>query len=297
MFWGFIHATLSACTYGLVALLSVPLLREGLSFPTISFYRFILAALMIAPFVVLRARSWKPLLVSKSDIWKLLGLSFFYAGAALTFMAAFNHMDTGIVVTVQFCYPLFVMLIMVLFFGERFRISTAISSLLIVAGVSIFSLQDVLLGASGVNVPFGAMMLTIFSAVLLAFYVVGIQVAKVECKSALVTAMYIMLGTGLFCGLYGIAVGDFSLSSVMTHGKELALIAFVSGAVSNICLVYAVRYVGSSLTAILGGLEPVTAMLAGVYLLGEQATWGNALGVLCILSAVGLVALASRTGR
>ncbi len=294
MLRGFLYAVVAACTYGLIALFSVPLMHEGLSFSTINTFRFGLAALMVLFFVVLRRRSLAPLRVCGSDIGKFLLVSLFYALTALTFMAAFKHMDTGIVVTVQYCYPIVVVFVMAAFFGERLRLSTVASALLICLGVAVFSLQDLMLGSSGVHITAWGMTLTLFCAVFMALYVIAIQVAKFRCQSELVTAMYIMLGTALHCAVYGLVVGELTLPTAVNQWQELLVLAFITGAVSNICLVFAVRYVGSSLTSILGGLEPVTGMLAGVYLLGEEASWGNAIGALCILGAVLMVALVSQ---
>ncbi len=295
MFRGFIYAVVAACSYGLIALFSVPLMAEGLSFSTINTFRFLLASLMVMLFIAVRKRNWRIFVVSKSDMVKFLGVSLFYGLTALSFMAAFLEMDTGIVVTVQYCYPIFVVFCMVAFFGEAFRLSTAISALLIVIGVAIFSLQDVIFGSSGVKITLWGMVLTIFCALCMALYVLGIQVAKFQCTNELVTAMYIMLGTTLFCALYGLGMGDLEIPSSAEHWKQLLVLSFVTGVVANICLVFAVRHVGPSLTSILGGLEPVTGLWAGVYLLNEQATWGNVLGALCILVAVGLVAWKSHS--
>ncbi len=290
MLSGFIYAVVAACSYGLIALFSVPLMGEGLSFSTVNTFRFLLASLMVALFVLVRKRSLRIFVVCKSDMVKFLGVSLFYALTALTFMAAFLEMDTGIVVTVQYCYPIFVVFCMVAFFGESFRMSTAASALLIVLGVAIFSLQDIFFGTSGVKITLWGMFLTIFCAVFMALYVLGIQVAKFQCSNEFVTAMYMMLGTGLYCMLYGFCTGDLQMPSSANQWQQLFTLSLVTGVVANICLVFAVRIVGPSLASILGGLEPATGLWAGVYLLGEPATWGNVLGAICILAAVGLVA-------
>ncbi len=294
MLRGFIYAVTAACTYGLIALFSMPLLAEGLSYSTINALRFGMAGLMVMLFVLMRKKTWRIICVCKMDMLKFFGVSSFYALTALSFMAAFKHMDTGIVVTVQYCYPIFVVFCMVAFFGETFRLSSFIASVLIVIGVAVFSLQDLIFGTQGVRISLWGMVLTLFCSTQMALYVIGIQVAKFKCQNDFVTAMYIMLITGLYCALYGVIMGEFSLPEKTSQWQQLLVLALVTGAVSNLCLVFAVRYVGSTLTAILGGLEPVTGMLAGVYLLGEQASWGNVLGTICILGAVALVAVASQ---
>ncbi len=297
MLRGFIYAVLAACSYGLIGLFSVPLMQEGLSLSTVNFYRFALAAFMVMIFVLVRKRSVKALYVCTSDVVKFLVVSLFYALTVMTVMAAFLVMDTGVVIAVQYCYPLFVVFCMVAFFGERFRLSTVMASLLITVGVAVFSMQDMFFGSSGVNITTWGMTLTLLCALFMALYVLGIQVAKFSCQSEFVTAMYIMWGTALYSALYGCIMGDFDPFVSAQQLQELSLLAFITGVVANICLVFAVRYVGSSLTSILGGLEPVTCMLAGIYFLGEQASWANVLGTACILGAVTLVGVAAQLRR
>jgi EamA-like transporter family. len=51
----------------------------------------------------------------------------------------------------------------------------------------------------------------------------------------------------------------------------------------------AIHYIGSTPTAILGALEPVTAVIIGVMIFGEKMTPGIVLGILLVLIAVLLV--------
>ena len=50
-----------------------------------------------------------------------------------------------------------------------------------------------------------------------------------------------------------------------------------------------IRLIGATRTAILGALEPVTAVFFGILLFGEQLTLRLVLGILVILAAVTVV--------
>ena len=50
-----------------------------------------------------------------------------------------------------------------------------------------------------------------------------------------------------------------------------------------------IRIIGATKTAILGALEPVTAVAVGILVFGEQLTLRLALGILVILAAVTVV--------
>ena len=51
----------------------------------------------------------------------------------------------------------------------------------------------------------------------------------------------------------------------------------------------AIQYIGSTPTAILGALEPVTAIIFGITIFGERMTLRESIGIVMILIAVTLV--------
>lgn len=59
--------------------------------------------------------------------------------------------------------------------------------------------------------------------------------------------------------------------------------------ISLMTMTKAIHYIGSTPTAILGALEPVTALFFGVLVFGEQLTPRIILGVLMIIIAVTLI--------
>ena len=61
--------------------------------------------------------------------------------------------------------------------------------------------------------------------------------------------------------------------------------------ISLLCTAIAIHSIGSTPTAILGALEPVTALFFGVMIFGEQLTPRIVLGILMILVAVTFIAV------
>ena len=66
-------------------------------------------------------------------------------------------------------------------------------------------------------------------------------------------------------------------------------LAILPTALSMICIAQAIHYIGSTPTAILGALEPVTALFFGVLLFHETLTPRLIVGILMILIAVTLI--------
>ena len=70
-------------------------------------------------------------------------------------------------------------------------------------------------------------------------------------------------------------------------------LAIVPAILALVMMVYAAKYIGSTPTAIMGALEPLTAVLIGVFLFGEVFTIRLAFGIVLIFSAVVIIALYS----
>ncbi len=68
-------------------------------------------------------------------------------------------------------------------------------------------------------------------------------------------------------------------------GNLIALAIFPT-AISFLCTTQAVQYIGSTPTAILGALEPVTAVFFGVTIFGESLTLRLCCGIVLIILAV-----------
>jgi len=70
---------------------------------------------------------------------------------------------------------------------------------------------------------------------------------------------------------------------------NLLLLAFLPTLVSNLALVRAIKSIGSTLTSVLGAMEPLTAIVIGVVVFGEMISGTMALGILLIIAAVTII--------
>ena len=73
-------------------------------------------------------------------------------------------------------------------------------------------------------------------------------------------------------------------------------VAIPATAVSNMALVQAIKSIGPTLTSIFGAMEPLTAVVIGVWVFAELFTAKGAAGILLIVAAVSVVVLRSRKG-
>ena len=69
----------------------------------------------------------------------------------------------------------------------------------------------------------------------------------------------------------------------------LLMLALLPTMLSLICTTRAISYIGSTPTAILGALEPVTAIFFGITLFGETLTPREVMGITIIIASVTIV--------
>lgn len=129
---GFIYGLLSSAAFGLIPLFALPLIHGGMPAPLVLFYRFSIAALVLGGILILRGERFH---TSARSLCLLAGMSVMYAMAALLMFWGFAYMPSGVAATLQFLYPVMVMLLMIVFFHERFSWITAGAVALALLGV------------------------------------------------------------------------------------------------------------------------------------------------------------------
>lgn len=286
---GYIYGLLSSAAFGLNPFFSLPLLKDGISVPTVLLYRFSIAALAL--WVILRLKGYR-FAVRGIDVCKLAALSAAYLVAVLFFYESFSHLPSGIATTLQFLYPVIVMLIMIAFFHERFYWRVALAVALGTAGVAVLSAASPQAGASAESLT--GIVFALLAGLFTALYMIGIQVARIPNISGLVMTFYVMAFGAVISAVDGLALGALQWLSAPPELFGVVMLALVTAVFSNLTLILAIKRIGSTLTAALGVLEPLTAVVMGVIAFHEPFTPPLAFGVALISGAVLLVMLGSR---
>ncbi len=292
---GIFYALISAVTYGMIPLFTLPLLAAGISADTALVYRFSIAAAAMGLIMVFRRENFA---IGMPAFAKIAGLSIFYMLAVLLFFRAFSYLPSGLVATLQFLYPVMVMLIMVVFFHERFSPRTFAACILAVLGVVLLSFgapdeappDAVWTGGSAII----GIILSLLAGLFNGLYFIAIKVAKLPKIDGMVMTFYVMVVCTALCVANAACRGALAL---IASPKELAIatmLALVTAVFSNLTLIYAVRLIGPTLASIFGVMEPVTAMLTGILVFGEPITTIIAAGCAVIAASVLLALKISR---
>lgn len=280
---GFLYGLLSSASFGLIPLFTIPVMRQGMRFESILLYRFAFATLALGLILLLDGQSFR---INRRDIPSLVLLAFLYLMSAVFLFWGYKFMASGIATTLHFMYPVLTTLIMMLFFREKKSIWRFLAIILAVSGVFFLSQGD----DSG-NITITGILIVLLSALGYALYLVTVSQLKVGQMKGLRLTFYVFLfGTLLL--LAGInATGDIQPIGNWHIAGNLMMLAIIPTVISNLALVRAVKYIGSTLTSVLGAMEPVTAVCVGILMFGEPFTSSIGLGIALIITAVTVIIL------
>lgn len=285
-FKGIICAIISSGTFGLIPLFSIPLLLSGLSSQTILFWRFVLAALMMGIVALATKRSFR---ITLHEVWTLLLLAVMYSATALGLLQSYNYIPSGVATTISFLYPLAVAIVMTLFFREKSSVWLFVAILISLAGVALLSWNgEGIAGNRETLVGMGYAGLTVMTYMV---YIVGVMKSSVSRLDPMILAFYVLLFSSLFFLLYTTTGNGFQTPSTWNQWQNMLLLALIPTVLSNLTLILAIQQIGSTMTSILGSMEPLTAVLVGVFRFGESFSLDTAIGLILIISAVMIVIL------
>jgi len=279
---GVILAIISAICYGMNPLGALFLYEEGLNVNSVIFYRFIFASILLAIFMIIKKDSFY-LKFKEIILLALLGLLF--GISAISLFNSFLYMDAGLASTVLFIYPIFVAIIMALFFKEKNSIITILSIIFAFLGVVLLYESD------GANVSNFGIFLVIVSSLCYAIYIVIInQYLKM---SALKVTFYSMLFCTITILIHSFFDSSLNIMPLVNFNMWFYTIflALVPTIISLLFLIKAIQLIGSTSASILGALEPLTAVMIGVYVFNEKITFWLVIGIVFILFGVILIVL------
>lgn len=278
---GYILGSIAAASYGMNPLFALPLYKAGMDPDSVLFFRYLFAIPLLGIMIKARGRTFK---IQRKETFPLIIMGLLVALSSLTLFLSYNYMAAGIASTLLFVYPIMVALIMAMVFKEKLALQTIVCMLLALGGIGLLYKSE-----DGSTLSLIGTLLVFASSLSYAIYIVGINQTSLKNVATLKVTFYVLLfGLSLF-------VTRLLYSGVLNTpdqwylwGNLLALAVFPT-AISFLCTTGAIQYIGSTPTAILGALEPVTAIFFGIAVFGESLTVRESIGLVMIIVAVTLV--------
>lgn len=284
---GYLLAALAAATYGTNPVFAIPLYDDGMNANSVLLFRYLLSLPMLALMARMRGRSLK---MPRKAIVPVCVLGVLMGMSSLSLFVSYDYMNAGVASTQLFVYPVMVAMLMILCFGERFKASTAVCLLLMSAGLVMMMRPDGDRSLSAV----GCLAVGI-SSLTYAIYIVMTNVSAVVRGIPTLTLLFWEIFSGSLVFLFMIAVGTpLTMPASLAQWGGVTALALLPTAVSLTCTTMAIQSIGSTPTAILGALEPVTAVVLSVIVLGQGLTPREMAGGLLIVAATTLVVAGNR---
>ena len=282
---GYILAAIAAATYGMNPLFALPLYQAGMNPDSVLFFRYLIAIPILGIMIKARGRDFK---LNRKEILPLIIMGFLVAMSSLCLFQSYNYMDAGIASTLLFVYPIMVALIMAVIFKEKVTVPTVLCIFMALGGIALLYK-----GGDGSTLSLTGTLLVIASALSYAIYIVAVNRPMLKNVATLKITFYVLLfGVSLF-----LVRADFGTSLIIPDKWYLWLnliaLAVFPTTISFLCTTSAIQYIGSTPTAILGALEPVTAVFFGVTVFGESLTLRIISGIMLIILAVSFIVAGS----
>ena len=281
---GIICGILAAVCYGTNPFGALPLYEKGVNTASVLFYRFFMAVLMLAIMLIVQRKDFS---VTKGELKVLGSLGMLFAASSITYYQSFHFMDAGIASTILFVYPVMVAVIMATFFREKVTASTVSSIILALVGIGLLYKGD-----AGVSLSTMGVLLVMVSSLTYAVYIVIVNQSSIRMSSLKLT-FYVLLICMLCLLAYSFTSPDLYLMLPPSPRAWFfaCWLGLVPTVLSLVFMTIAVHEVGATPTAIMGALEPLTAVAIGVMVFDESLTFRLAVGIVLILSAVLLIVM------
>ena len=285
---GYPAGIVTGITYGLNPLFAKPLMNNGASTEAILFFRYGIAVVLLGAFLLLKKESFR---INLRQAGVLLGLGLLYTASSAFLFEAYKYIASGLATTLVFLFPVMVAIIMVFLkvvpsWPVWLSIATTFAGVMIMTGGT---------GTEAID-PTG-IWFSIASAFVYALFIVIINRSKAisSIPNSLLTFYALSVGTVFFltrCGLSGAELLT-GLDGGMAWANLLGL-AILPTIVSTASLAIATRNIGATKASVLGVFEPITAILVGTLVFGEELTPNIIAGILISIVAVSFMIMLTK---
>lgn len=282
-FKGFAYGAIAAASYGLNPLFALPLYADGMGADSVLFYRYAFGLVMLGVMMLVQKQSFA---LRRCEVLPLVIMGLLFSFSSLTLFLSYNYMDAGIASTILFVYPVLVAILMAVFFKEKVSPITMISIALAFTGISLLYQ-----GEDGQTLSLTGVTLVFISSLTYALYIIGVNRSVLKDMPIAKLTFYVLLfGLSVYVIRLKFCTQLDVVSQPVLWINPVCLALFPT-VISLVAMTKSIHYIGSTPAAILGALEPLTAICCGVLVFGERLTPRIILGIVLILIAVTLIIL------
>lgn len=277
---GYLSGIIAAVSYGTNPLFALPMYKNGFGVNSVLFYRYFFAVLIYGVWLTVIKKVSLKLTIKEAVI--IFALAIAFSLSSLFLFDAFNYIDSGLACTILFSYPLIVALISKIFFNEKLPKIIWGSLFIILCGI--YMLYG---GKPNGTINTQGIIFVLISAFLYSVYMVGVKQIKAikHIKYDKLTFFIMLFGLSVYIFNLNFCTKLQPLNSYFTLFCAVMLALFPT-IISLETINIAIKRIGATKTAIIGALEPLTALFFGVLLFQETLTAKICLGIILIIFGV-----------
>ena len=276
---GYLFAAIAAASYGTNPIFAIPLYREGISVTSVLFMRYAMAVAIM--FFATMIKSPKAFVIKPKYVGLLAFMGILMVLSSIALFESYKYLSAGIASTLLFFYPVMVAVIMAIFYKERLTKKSWACLITAFLGVVILSKND-----DGGFISLLGLTLVMLSSLSYAIYLVYINRGPMKKINTSTITFYVILGGFLVMIPYCLLDGGLMLPKTTPAWINAIGLGFFPTVISLIFTSRAIALIGSTETAIFGALEPLTAVILGILILGETLTITPAIGMILIFASV-----------
>ena len=280
---GYINAVGAAISYGTNPLFALPMYSFGFGVNSVLFYRYLFAVLIYGVYLhFFKKTSFK---ISFKEFIALFIFGIIFSFSSIFLFGAFKYIDSGLACTILFAYPLIVAIISRVFFKEKMPQIIWLALLLVICGIFLLYGGN---PTSKLNIK--GIVFVLISAVSYAIYMVGVKYANTikKIKPDKLTFYVMFFGLSVYILNLKFCTELQMLNNWFVFACALGLAIFPT-IISIETITFAIKFIGATKTAIIGALEPLTALFFGVIFFHEILTFKIIIGIGLIFLGVILV--------
>lgn len=278
---GLFLTILSAVIFGITPIMAKMTYSLGSNGITLSFLRHFLVIPVL--YILIKAQK-QSLKITKTQCINIIKVGVFGSGlTVLTLYTSYSYISVGSATVLHFLYPMFVSVIMLLFFKERMSKANCICLGVATIGI-VFFIEP---GGSSMT----GFILALLSAIAFAYYIIGIDRLWLNELPSYVLNFYFAIVVSVFIGVVGYLSGSLVIDmSVSVYGYSF-IIAVLTSVIGIICLQKGIQYLGAATASILSMFEPTISVIIGIIVLHEQLNIMKILGCCIILFAITMIVI------
>jgi len=276
---GLTFGILAGFIYGFTPILGKLTYLEGSNPISLTFYRNLLS---IPFFFVMLKYNNVPLKVTKSQSKQLAILGLLTSATALSLYGSYNYISVGMSTTIHYIYPVLVTAACIIIFGEKISRDKVVSLILSTMGITLFFEGSI--NITGILIAF-------MSGVFFAGYLLFMDKSGLNTIYQFKITFYTAAFSSMYLFIFGIISKNLVFTMTFKGWFFTVLVAVFVSFLANTFVALGVKYVGPTVTSIVGMLEPITSIVMGILFINEPVTLRNILACVLILLGVLIVSL------